>query len=126
MGRSERLVQGHRVLCPSARTLGVVSLTITGWPLALMVVTWTYPTPRNLPWWAARSPGPECRGRHPTATRAGRGRGVGHAAEDAGFPLRAVPVNAPAHTAPGTGAGTLLALRRRAGRPAALPGGVVR
>ena len=28
-----RLVQGHRVLCPSARTIGVVSLTITRWPL---------------------------------------------------------------------------------------------
>src|SRR3712207_8018195 len=27
-----RLVQGHRVLCPSARTIGVVSLTITRWP----------------------------------------------------------------------------------------------
>jgi hypothetical protein len=28
-----RLVQGNRVLCPSARTIGVVSLTITRWPL---------------------------------------------------------------------------------------------
>src|SRR5262249_29406374 len=28
-----RLVQGHRVLCPSARTIAVVSLTITRWPL---------------------------------------------------------------------------------------------
>src|SRR3712207_7957856 len=27
-----RLVQGHRVLCPSAKTIGVVSLTITRWP----------------------------------------------------------------------------------------------
>jgi hypothetical protein len=27
------LLQGHRVLCPSARTIGVVSLTITRWPL---------------------------------------------------------------------------------------------
>src|SRR3712207_2295590 len=32
-----RLVQGHRVLCPSARTIGVVSLTITRWPLRVVL-----------------------------------------------------------------------------------------
>jgi hypothetical protein len=28
-----RLVKGHRALCPFARTIGVVSLTIARWPL---------------------------------------------------------------------------------------------
>src|SRR3954454_23232761 len=60
-----------------------------------MVVTWTYTTPRNGTWRAARRSGRECRGRYPPATRAARGTAVGHAAEDAGFKLWAVPVSAP-------------------------------
>lgn len=32
--RAGRLVLGHRVLCPSRRTIGVVPLTIARWPLA--------------------------------------------------------------------------------------------
>src|SRR6476619_7119586 len=37
-----RLVQSHRVMCPSARTIGVVPLTLTRWPSQ----TWS-PTPRR-------------------------------------------------------------------------------
>jgi hypothetical protein len=37
-----RLVQSHRVVCPSARTIAVVSLTITRWPSS----TWS-PTPSS-------------------------------------------------------------------------------
>jgi len=37
-----RPIQSHRVVCPSARTIGVVSLTITRWPS----LTWS-PTPSS-------------------------------------------------------------------------------
>ena len=39
-----RLIQSHRVMCPFARTIGVVSLTITRWPSPTRSPTPTRPT----------------------------------------------------------------------------------
>jgi hypothetical protein len=45
-----RLVQSHRVTCPSARTIGVVSLTITRWPSHTWSPTPSGPTSYTTSW----------------------------------------------------------------------------
>jgi hypothetical protein len=50
-----RLVQAHRVLVPSARTIGVVPLTITRWPVFRSGTPSgpvTYTTGGDAAWWA--------------------------------------------------------------------------
>src|SRR5215204_286794 len=45
-----RLIQSHRVMCPFARTIGVVSLTITRWPSPTWSPTPTRPTTYTTSW----------------------------------------------------------------------------
>src|SRR5215211_3130952 len=45
-----RLIQSHRVMCPFARTIGVVSLTITRWPTPTWSPTPTRPTTYTTSW----------------------------------------------------------------------------
>src|SRR5215203_983713 len=51
-----RLIQSHRVMCPFARTIGVVSLTITRWPSPTWSPTPTRPTTYTTSWDITSSP----------------------------------------------------------------------
>jgi hypothetical protein len=65
-----RLVKSHRALCPFARTIGLVSLTIARWPLCCMQLRHHGPATYTTPWDATDQGccGVEVRGFEPLAS----------------------------------------------------------
>jgi hypothetical protein len=67
-----RLVKGHRALCPFARTIGVVSLTITRWPLCCTQLRHRGSATYTTRWDATLAPGPHWRSSAGSAATPGR------------------------------------------------------